>query len=95
MSDTPRTSAWWREWFDSDSDVTYRESFKKMLSDLAASERSDAIHLEALAESELLREALEEDVKTYQSGTDFLRDRAEKAEAALADLRAEKEAKRG
>jgi len=80
MSDTPRTSAWWRQAFNDDWPREC-DMVGDLISDLAASERSDAIHLEALAESERLRAALEEDVKTYQSGADFLRERAEKAEA--------------
>jgi hypothetical protein len=57
--------------------------WRDLIDCLAAEEQCNAVTLEALAESERLRSALEEDVKTYQSGTEFLRERAEKAEAQL------------
>jgi len=50
VSDTPRTSAWWKSWYPKDGPRD--EDWELCVSDLAASERSDAIHLEALAESE-------------------------------------------
>jgi hypothetical protein len=58
VSDTPRTSAWWREKVGT-SDL-YGTMWNEIIEDLAASERSDAIHLEALAESERLRVKTEE-----------------------------------
>jgi len=79
MSYTPRTSAWWRAQYPGWPSMS-RERMEMLFSDLAEAERGERIHLEALAESERLRVALEDDVKTYQSGAEFLRERAEKAE---------------
>ncbi len=39
MSDTPRTSAEWRKWFDCRDGMNYRWAFGKMIADLAVVER--------------------------------------------------------
>jgi len=93
MSDTPRTSAEWRiivgdakpPLADTHA-FSIRTIIEPLISDLAASERSDAIHLEALAESERLRTVAEFDSSKWREWCDEWRVRAERAEAERDEL---------
>jgi hypothetical protein len=84
VSDTPRTSAWWREKLLT-SDL-YGSLWDDIIADFAFEEKSHAVTREALAESERLRVEAGHDSDTFEAAYKEAEARSEKAEAERDDL---------